>query len=470
VQGRIEEDLLHLDIDKLDLGNPDEIKALIRNLLNIIELQAQLIKGLKEENQLLRDEIAYLKGEKGKPKIPPNVPVSSENPSIDIDKPKKWKKGFRKPKIKVDRIERLYVDRSILPADAVRHGFRQVIKQDIKLETDNVEYQLEQYYSPSRKKIYEAELPEDVKHSTYGSSLKALIISLHYAGRVTQNKIQRILEDIGIVISEGTIANILAQESQDDFSAEKDAIFSTGIDKAAYIQIDDTSARHMGKNHYLHVVCNDKFSSFSILNSKSKPAVRSIFGLNDDEQIDKPLVSDAAQQFFTISPNQGLCWIHEIRHYKKLTPILDCHKLVLHNFLNQLWQFYDLLNRYKEQPDIGLKIHIEWLFDSLFLTETGYTMLDETKAATMKRKQRLLRVLDFPMIPIHNNAAEIALREGVIKRKISYGTRSNTGKLAWENMLSILDTCRKLKVSFFEYIRDILSKSYSMPRLNQMIA
>jgi hypothetical protein len=196
VQGRIEEDLLHLDIDKLDLGNPDEIKALIRNLLNIIELQAQLIKGLKEENQLLRDEIAYLKGEKGKPKIPPNVPVSSENPSIDIDKPKKWKKGFRKPKIKVDRIERLYVDRSILPADAVRHGFRRVIKQDIKLETDNVEYQLEQYYSPSRKKIYEAELPEDVKHSTYGSSLKALIISLHYAGRVTQNKIQRILEDI----------------------------------------------------------------------------------------------------------------------------------------------------------------------------------------------------------------------------------------------------------------------------------
>jgi Transposase IS66 family len=469
VKGQIGDDILHLDIDKLNLENPDEIKALISNLLSTIELQAQLIKGLKEENQLLKDEIAYLKGEKGKPKIPPNVPDSSENPLIDIDKPKKWKKGFRKPKIKVDRVEHRYVDKSTLPSDAVKHGFRRVIKQDIKLETDNVEYLLEQYYSPSRKKVYEAELPEEVKHSTYGNSLKALIISLHYAGRVTQNKIQTILEDIGIVISEGTIANILAEESQNDFSAEKDAIFRTGVDKAVYLQIDDTSARHMGKNHYLHVVCNDKFSSYFILNSKSKPAVRSIFGLNDGEQIDKPLVSDAAQQFFTISPNQGLCWIHEIRHYRKLTPVLDCHKLVLHNFLNQLWQFYDLLNRYKEQPDIGLKIHIQWMFDSIFLPQTGYTMLDEIKASTRKRKQRLLRVLDFPMIPIHNNAAEIALREGVIKRKISYGTRSDAGKSAWENMLSILDTCRKLKVSFFKYIRDILSNSHSMPRLHQMI-
>ena len=50
-----------------------------------------------------------------------------------------------------------------------------------------------------------------------------------------------------------------------------------------------------------------------------------------------------------------------------------------------------------------------------------------------------------PEIPLHNNCAEIAVREGVIKRKISYGTRSDLGKLAWEYMLSIMDTCRKLK-------------------------
>ena len=78
-------------------------------------------------------------------------------------------------------------------------------------------------------------------------------------------------------------------------------------------------------------------------------------------------------------------------------------------------------------------------------------------------------VLEFPDVPLHNNGSEIAVREGVIKRKISYGTRSDLGKAAWENMLSILDNCRKQKVNFFKYIKDIYSNSFSMPRLADMI-
>jgi hypothetical protein len=78
-------------------------------------------------------------------------------------------------------------------------------------------------------------------------------------------------------------------------------------------------------------------------------------------------------------------------------------------------------------------------------------------------------VLEYPNVPLHNNLAEIAVREGVIKRKISYGTRSELGKLAWENMLSIIDTCRKLEVSFYRYLYDIFSNSYSMPRLSDLI-
>ena len=71
---------------------------------------------------------------------------------------------------------------------------------------------------------------------------------------------------------------------------------------------------------------------------------------------------------------------------------------------------------------------------------------------TKKKKDELLLVLDYPRVPLHNNLAEIAVREGVIKRKISYGTRSELGRLAWENMLSIMDTCRKLRVSFYRYV------------------
>jgi hypothetical protein len=87
-----------------------------------------------------------------------------------------------------------------------------------------------------------------------------------------------------------------------------------------------------------------------------------------------------------------------------------------------------------------------------------------------EKKEELLLVLWFPEIHIHNNPAELALRELVIKRKIGNGTRSEDGKAAWENQMSILDTCRKLGVSFFEYIRDIFSGRYAMPRLAYLIS
>jgi len=74
-------------------------------------------------------------------------------------------------------------------------------------------------------------------------------------------------------------------------------------------------------------------------------------------------------------------------------------------------------------------------------------------------------VLRFPEIPPHNNPAELALREPVVKRKISNGTRNEDGKTAWENMWSILDTCKKQGVSFFDYIRDIFSGKRTMSKL-----
>jgi len=252
------------------------------------------------------------------------------------------------------------------------------------------------------------------------------------------------------------------------YAAEKQAIFENGIKQADYLHIDETGARHKGNNHYLHVICNGLFSSFFIRQDKGRKTIRGILGLNDAEQFEKPIITDDAKQYLDVSLHHMLCWVHEIRHYKKMTPFLDHHKSVLNMFLNELWNFYELLTRYKEIQSEPMKIHIQQRFDSLFSTVTGYRTLDERIAMTRKKKVSLLMVLDYPKVPLHNNCAEIAVREGVIKRKISYGTRSELGRLAWENMLSIMDTCRKLEVSFYKYTQDIFSNSKSMPRLSDL--
>ena len=470
--GSIGQDVSHQNADCFDLKHLEKIRAQTRSSSDIIDIQDHIIKKLKEENQQLRDEVARLKGEKGKPKILPNVPdIPCDNSNHQVGKSKTWKKKAKSTRVKIDRVQKFCVDRSILPDDAISKGFRSVVIQDIIFKTSNVECLLERFYSPSLKKTFEAKLPKDLQGTSFGSCLKAFAIILHNLGRVTENKIQKILESIGIIISEGTISNIMIEEKRDEFTAEKNAIFKNGMENADYFQIDDTGARHAGKNHYLDVVCNDQFGSFFILDGKSRDDLRPIFGLKEGEQIDKPMISDAAQQFRFISSKQGLCWIHEIRHYRKLTPVLDQHRALLNGFIDRLWYYYELLEDYKEHPDRGSKVYLEWLFDFIFspTTKTGYVMLDETIASTRKRKERLLKVLIYPELPLHNNGSEIAVREGVIKRKISYGTRSEAGKAAWENQLTILDTCRKQGVSYFEYILDIISGSYSMPRLSQLL-
>ena len=463
----IHEGITNLDVEKINFEDKEAVRELILRLLNTVEQLAQSNQDLRKENQQLKDEINRLKGEKGKPKIRSNNPEYQADAPKEV--PKRWHKESKKPKIKIDRTEYIKIDKSILPPDAKHNGYRQVIRQDIKFETDNIEFRLERYYSTSLKKTYEAKLPGSLQNTEFGSQLKAFIAYLYYAGRVTENKIHRILEEIGIIISEGEISNILTKEKSNAYAIEKQAIFETGVNNADYLNIDETGARHKGNNHYLHVVCNKLFSAFFIRQAKGSDTIKQFFGLNGDDQIDLPIISDDAGQYIDVSSHHALCWIHEIRHYKKMNPFLNHHKSILNKFLNELWTFYDLLAKYKENPNKNERMHILRRFDLMFSTVTGFRTLDERIAKTKKKKDELLLVLDYPNVPLHNNLAEIAVREGVIKRKISYGTRSEHGRLAWENMLSIQDTCRKLGISFYRYLNDIFSDSYSMPRLYDLI-
>lgn len=364
MHGSIPEDVTSLDIERIDFDDKDTLKALLLKLLDTIEQLAQINHQQYEENQQLKDEISRLKGEKGKPKILPNIPPRETNNRTK--RPRNRTKQSKKPKIKIDRTEHVPVDTGILPPDAEFKGYRSVIKQNIKFETDNVEYILERYYSPSENKVYEAEIPKDVQNFEFGSDLKAFIANLYYAGRVTENRIRKMLREAGVIISTGEISNILIKDKKDEFAAEKQAIFESGMEQAGYFHIDDTSARHKGINHYAHVVCDEKFTTFYILRNKNRDTIRGILGLGDGEQTDKIMVSDDAGQFSEISLLHALCWIHEIRHYKKLNPFIKQHQIVLDRFLKKVWNFYKLLKRYKEDPTDARKNYVKQRFNLLF--------------------------------------------------------------------------------------------------------
>lgn len=188
-----------------------------------------------------------------------------------------------------------------------------------------------------------------------------------------------------------------------------------------------------------------------------------------DVPIVSTLVSDDAPQFQHITQRQALCWIHEGRHYKKLSPFVDYHRQLLDGFLEDFWDFYHQLQTYREQPAPDDAVRLETRFDILFSTVTGYQELDKRIAKTKAKKGRLLAVLDHPELPLHNNPAELGARQRVRKRDVSFGPRTPDGVAAWDTFMTLAETAKKLNVNFYDYIHDRVSRAYHMPSLAELI-
>ena len=108
-------------------------------------------------------------------------------------------------------------------------------------------------------------------------------------------------------------------------------------------------------------------------------------------------------------------------------------------------------------------------FDEVFTEKTGYDQLDERIAKTYAKKARLLLVLAFPFLPLHNNPAELGARVQARHRDINLQTRNNKGTEGKDTFATLVQTARKLNVTFFEYVKDRLSKTYAMPSLASLI-
>jgi hypothetical protein len=84
-------------------------------------------------------------------------------------------------------------------------------------------------------------------------------------------------------------------------------------------------------------------------------------------------------------------------------------------------------------------------------------------------KADLLRVLERPEVPLHNNGCESDIREYVKRRKISGGTRSDEGRRCRDTFTSLKKTCRKLGVNFWNYLLDRVGGLGQIPCLADLI-
>jgi hypothetical protein len=179
------------------------------------------------------------------------------------------------------------------------------------------------------------------------------------------------------------------------------------------------------------------------------------------------IVSDGAGQFALLL--HALCWVHAERLVHKLIPLNDQHRQDQQRVRGEIWALYADLKAYRRHPDPARVPALTARFDAIFTQRTAFTTLNRTLKRLHAHKEKLLLVLKRPDIVLHTNGSEGDIRGYVKWRKISGGTRSELGKRCRDGFASLKKTCRKLGISFWDYLGDRLNGHGTIPPLPDVI-
>jgi hypothetical protein len=512
----------------------EPISSKVKSLPSYEELAAQnaiLLEQnhqMREEIQALRDEIARLKKQKPKPKISPS--------KMDEKGKKNRNKRKRKKKKPVRASETKTVKAKNVPAGSEFKGYANFYVQELVIKSVTTCYRREQWLTPDGKLIT-AELDFESAAPHFGPTLCSFILYQYYHAQVTEPLILEQLREWGIRISSGQLHRIIT-EGKEKFHEEKDEILAVGLRVSGHINVDDTGARHNGKNGYCTHIGNEWFAWFKSTESKSRVNFLELLCAGHTEYVlsgeafeymlaqklpkkqlakltaevvgrtfqDKAtwqvflkhhgitkgrhvriitegallgavlsheinpslvIVSDDAGQFNVLL--HALCWIHAERILAKLVGFNDMQREALEQTRTAVWALYRELKAYQKKPTPKVKREIEQRFDEICKTQTCFTTLNNALKRMYKNKAELLLALERPDLPLHNNLSEGDIREYVKRRKISGGTRSEDGRRGRDTFASLKKTCRKLQVSFWEFLNDRVGDKKRIPPLPLLI-
>jgi hypothetical protein len=273
-------------IDSLENLSLTELAGLVRRLIGEVErLRAESEKlnaalaAAKRETQELKDEIRRLKGLPPRPPMKPSGmekatdrPAAAEEPSAAEASP---------PRRRGPGVSKLRIDRTVtLPAPAPtgsRHkGYEEIIVQDIAIKPEVTLYRRERWTTPDGRTVT-ADLPAGVVGGC-GPNLHRLVLTLHFQGQMTCERIVAVLTAAGLSISKRQVVRLLTAKL-DLFRAEDEAVFTAGLRASPFVSVDDTGARHAGKICYTTQFGSDRFTAFRTGPSKSRLAfLRNLLG------------------------------------------------------------------------------------------------------------------------------------------------------------------------------------------------
>jgi hypothetical protein len=154
-----------------------------------------------------------------------------------------------------------------VPEGARFKGHEDYVVQDLEVRARTIRYRRERWEMPDGTTLT-AELPAGTR-GHYGGELERLVLSLYHRGQMTIPRITRQLNDLGVLIEDRQVRRLLADRDGVFLREAKDVLLA-GVDTAPWVSVDDTGARHQGRNGFCTQIGDDRFTTFATTPSKSR--------------------------------------------------------------------------------------------------------------------------------------------------------------------------------------------------------
>jgi transposase len=301
-----------------------------------------------------------------------------------------------------------------------------------------------------------------------GINLMAAIFAMREEENLSVNQIQSHLKTFyQLDLSLGEIVKILHQEadlSQTEYQNIKQNLLNSKV-----IYADETGGRENGVNGYHWSFSNQKFHLLTYNQSRGAKVVKAVLG-EEGKDFEGVLVTDFYSSYNEyLGPHQR-CWVHYLRDLNKLkedNPKDRKLKLWI-NKIHKLYEeakFYsgpepNLLPGLKEQERIVKEQYFKQKL-KIFCEPFIKTILPQAKlsARALRFLPEMFTFIRFEGVNSDNNMAERAVRKTVIKRKISFGTRSKKGSETRSILGSLFGTWRLQNLNPFEQMKLLLLNS-----------